>query len=75
MNNIIATPYTCDRCNSDNAIRLTFTIDKNKADIKNKTQNDLCSSCIINMCSVLFNRIEYKDREKWVHAFLRGVIN
>lgn len=70
---ILYTAFQCDRCGRNNAIRLSFEVDYVK-DEPTVQEIDVCSPCILSMCSSLFNQVEIQRRKAWLESFTKGVI-
>ena len=73
MNQILFTPFECDRCQNNNAVKVNVAIEK-KGDELVWENLDLCNKCIINMIAVLIKRIPWDERKAWVAAFKEGII-
>lgn len=68
------TAFGCDRCGKENAIRLAFIMSEDNKGNKVRKSFDMCSNCIINLCGCLFHKVDAKDKEAWMRAFLSNVI-
>lgn len=69
MNQRIFTAYRCDRCNNNNAVRLRLRINEGKF-----KEVDMCSACVLQFASLMFDRMDSETKEAWLQSFIEGSI-